>query len=250
MTKWYAIVKIWNENDHIRDTLEALEGCFDNIHVTDGAWSYYPYGHSKVYDTYQSTDGSLLTVTKIMSRMPEVSLHLVPRPWVSETQKFNFGIKMTEAQPGDYILFLDGHEIMEGDFHKQREIIEEEAWNIGKVVVYDPDNHPPRYHGNEWDRLKLYHSQWRILRYHPTLCVINKHWNFNIYQHGELDKNIPDPVHVCEHIKFQHRKRNPERDRIRDLFKHTISPFRFHEGEYVEWRTQQGLKDGQVIIPT
>lgn len=250
MVKWYVIMKIWNENDHIRQTLDALDGYFDNIFVLDGAYSYFPYKHSTQYNDFQSTDGTIEAIEKLMDRIPEIILHLkVTSPWNTQVEKMNTGIISTNAKDGDYVLFMDGHEFLEGDFPRQQILIESEQWNIGKIVIYDPDNHPPKNIKAEWNRLKEYHSQWRILRYHKNLAVINKHWNFNIHQHGELDKGVPDPVHVCEYIRFQHPKRNPERDRLRDLYKHSISPFRFDENEYIKWRDQYHIEDGHSQLP-
>ena len=249
MVKWHVILKIWNENDHIRQTLEALDSHFDNIIVLDGAFSYFPYKMSDQYNHHISTDGTIKTITKLMDRIPSIRYNVPNEPWPTQVHKMNFGIKETHASDGDYIIFLDGHEVMEGNFPKQREIIESEQWTIGKVVIYDPINHPPKHIKQEWNRLKQYHTQWRIVRYHKALAVINAHWNFNIYQHGELDKNIPEEYGIAEYIRFQHHRNNPERNRLRDLWKHSLGPFRFDENEYVSWRAQHHIEDGHGQLP-
>lgn len=246
VSKWYCLMNIWNENDHLKETLLALKGCFDKIIVLDGAWSYYPYKVSEQFNEFHSSDGSIETVLDVTFTVPEVVYMRDPKGYITEVHKMNKGIELMDMEDGDYILFLDGHEVMEGDFRKQRKIIEEEAWNIGKMVIYNPKNHPPETLKSEWERLKKYHTQWRILRYHPQLHLLNKHWNFNVYQYGYLDEKVPDTYGVCEYIKFQHLQRNKERERIRNLFKQNMSPFRWHEDDYVQWRTEQKIEDGQV----
>ena len=238
-------MKFWNENDNIREVLLSLKNQVTRIYALDGAFSYFPYKHSKIYNKPQSTDGSLESITGLMSEMPEIELISQPHPWPTQIDKMNYGIQQCHAQEEDYIFFMDGHEVMKGDFQKQQRIIEVKEWPIGKVIVYNPKTYPSDYDFTNFHR--KVNGQWRILRWHPDLKLIKKHWNFNIINTGELDKHIPKNHETCKHIRLVHMPKNPERDRLRDLYKKAIGPtFHFDERAYVEWRQANNIEDGRL----
>lgn len=246
MTKWYAIVNFWNENDNIQQVLLALKGHFTKIYALDGAYSYFPYNHSSVYNQPYSTDGSLETIKALLPEMPELELFETLRPYTRLIDKLNAGINLCPANKGDYIFHFDGHEVIHGDLALQQQMIKQEKWNVGKIAIVNPALH--RFDGFPIpEKLLKYRTQWRIFRWHNNLHLKTYHWNFNVLKWGYLDDVIPDTYGVCTVVYMDHMPKNPERDRINRLYKKDAGKFHYDEIEYVKWREEQGFADGCIV---
>lgn len=244
MGRWTIVLNVYNEVDHIADVVRSFGNKVEKILVVDGAYSYYPYKHfdQKPY----STDGTLDAVGRVMADFVDTEIEFVEvkTPWEGETAKKNHAIKNYDYEEGDYIFFVDGHEILEGDLKAQQKVIEEEEWEIGRVVVYDP---------SYWKKAELIESfhyeaqgQWRILRWHQDLHLKKKHWNF-VVQKIPLVRSIPVKSGNCKLMKLAHFKRSSKREYIRDLHKHAFGPdFHWHEEAYLAYRKLRKIEDGEI----
>jgi hypothetical protein len=241
---WTGIWNVWNEADHIFESIMSFSGVLDRAIIIDGAYKYYPYQHGieldKPYSTDKTTElaGNACGNINLDFEIVEVLLG-----WESETEKKNHGLKNFEYEEGDYVIFLDGHEVLEGDFNAQKKVIEEEEWELGRILVYDPQywTKGVAVDSYKYDPLK----QWRILRWHEDLELKRKHWNYVIGK-VPLIKALPTKRGDCELAKLAHMTRNPERELIRNLHKSSFGPYKWDEDAYIAWRNHHNVEDGQV----
>ncbi len=241
---WTGIWNVWNEADHLFDSMISFKGTLDRVIVIDGAYKYYPYGHGAKMDKVHSTDNTIEIAGNAAGNLG-VNFEIVDviGGWESETAKKNHGLTEFDYEEGDYVIFLDGHEILEGDFNAQKEIIETEEWEIGRILVYDPQywTKGVAVDSYKYDPLK----QWRILRWHEGLELRRKHWNYVINK-LPLIKAIPVKRGDCELAKLAHMTRKPEREMIRDLHKESFGPYKWDEDSYIAWRRLHGIENGKV----
>lgn len=254
---WKAVFKVWNEADHFIEALSAVYGLVEQIIVIDGAYRYFPYNESETYNAPHSTDGTLEIARKLGEYLPATErkseIIIVSRPgipWDCETQMINHVFR-NFGKKGDYFFMIDGHEILEGDFPTQREIITTEKWRMGKVIVYRPTNTqmniPIEQYANDWEKISR-RSQFRILKWHPKLMLFRRHWNYVLEQTGQLDKLSHDhrKYKVPRLIRLRHMTRNKERERINMLHKRGLSRFKGDEINLLKWRRKEKVKDGYI----
>lgn len=250
MGRWAIILNVYNEIDHVQDVVRSFGNKVEYIIVMDGAYSYYPYKLHPLHDKPYSTDGTIDAVGKIMQDFEHTDIEIVSvrEPWLSEVTKKNAAIKNYPLQEGDYYFFVDGHEILEGDIDKQKKIIEEEEWEIGGIIVYNPDY---------VKKAEIVYSftyrpwvQWRIFRWSEDLHLEKRHWNFFAkgvsLDRAAKQKSPAVKMGHCEHIKLAHFKRNTAREAIRDLHKKEFGKFDHVEPSYLSYRRREGLEDGEV----
>jgi len=238
-------LNIFNEADHLEGVLKALNGKVDRIILIDGAYGYYPYRHTEQYDKPYSTDGSIDIAGNLMMDFEHTELEIISTksPWESETAKKNSAMKSYPMEEGDYYLFVDGHEILEGDIEKDKKIAEEEEWEIGKILVYSVELYkkaaliPDHSYGPI--------SQFRILRWHEDLHLKKKHWNF-IMQNVPLVRSIPTKTGNFQYSSLAHFNRNSQREYIRDIHKAAFGPYGWNEETYLAHRRLAKLEDGKV----
>lgn len=233
---WRAFLRVWNESDHLSNTINALLGHIDQIIIIDGAYSYFPYKHSPTYNKPYSTDGTLDIVRSFMhNQKTEIILIENKDPIRSEIVMFNMALR-NYGKIGDYYLKLDGHDILHGDFSTQKQIIEDEQWDIGGVAVClteerNSKNIPKRY---------IPYGTQRIIKWHPRLHVRRVHWNFF----------FPYPVTIkpCKHIFFYHYKRNKEREFINDIHYAYLKKFNSDDICILQHRRTHNIPNGYVDI--
>ena len=85
-------------------SLDSVRSC-DRIVVVDGAWEQYP--HSR--PDGRSDDGTIAAVIEWMMDWDGEGFLVLPKnPWSNQREKRNFYFKF--AEPGDWILVIDGDE--------------------------------------------------------------------------------------------------------------------------------------------
>jgi len=245
-----VVLNVYNEVDHIQSVIRSFGNKVEKILVIDGAYAYYPYKHHPEHDKCYSTDGSLNAIGEIMQDFVDTEIEFVSveKPWEGEVAKKNYAIKNYPLTEGDYYFFVDGHELLEGDFATQRKVIEEEKWEIGRVIVYNPAYIKKAeiidsFHYEAW-------GQWRILQWDSELELKKRHWNFFVKgcSLDRLAKKASPAVKtgVCEHIKLAHFSRNTQREVVRDLHKKEFGKFHWIEPAYISWRKREGKEDGTI----
>lgn len=251
--KWCVITKVWNEADHIESCIKALYGVVDHVIVIDGAYRYFPYMEpNTLYEkTPNSSDGTLDIVREIISEPAEekeTEVNIINpvrlRPWRCETQMLNYAIHFCPKV--DYVIFIDGHEILQGDFERQTKIIEDEQWSLGKIVVYLPQNDrlAVPFEELDWDYARQC-THYRILKWHPKLRARQWHWNWVLEDSGQL-RGSEFTFGLCKHIRLTHLTRHRERERINQVHKRHIGKFNANEAELLKWRKKHKIPDGYV----
>lgn len=232
---WKVLMRSWNEADHIGNSIKALLGSVDQIVVVDGGWAHFPYKHSPVLNKPYSVDGTQKIVKSFIGKSStEVILKQHTTPFRSEYTGFNQYLQKM-GKGGDYIFVIDPHEIIKGDILKQREIVEEEKWDIGYMAgchttLTDSSLIPTHY---------VFYSYGRIYRWHRRLSFTRRYKIF--YATKSHDGK-------CKHIFFYHYTRNKEREFINDIFHEDFERFHNYPEVIYKYRKENNLEDGYTDL--
>ena len=152
--KIHAMLNIFNEASFIERVLRALKWC-DSIIVVDGAFMGYPVA------TINSDDGTLEIINVLKDELPQINL-------ITMKTRSNTWLKNAEAllhvPMGDYILRVDGDEVLEG----RHELLRDYMIDTNMLPLYQIDSYP----------LDLPAKHWllpRLIKHTPELKITNRH---------------------------------------------------------------------------
>ena len=160
-----ACYNIYNEKLHILDYLESVANFVDEIVIVDGAFEGYPDG------TGTSTDGSIdiihdFMLSTIGSKL-KVKLFTRDSPWpgMSKVERY-----MAEVDDGDWILRMNGDEIVESKHYNIRQALEDyvDAGSTFKLPMYQLMEYRPPL-GKHYDWIP------KLIQKTPTLKLTNQH---------------------------------------------------------------------------
>ena len=155
-----ACYSVFNEAQHLKESLKSIKDKVDFIIVVDGAYENFP--HQFPF----STDKTLAIAKKYADKVIETS-----EAWKSEILKRN---QYLIGKPGDVYLQIDGHEIWSGDLTP--------PFGNYRIKMKMTDG------WHEFFRMFKHQAGIRYERRHYELWVKNKclGQEFPVYPHGHL----------------------------------------------------------------
>lgn len=233
---WKILMRTWNEAEHIYNAINSVKRSVGQIIVLDGAYRYFPYNQSLVYNKPYSTDGTLEIVKKLQEELGErLILFEHKQPFACEYQIM--GKMLRECgEDGDFLVLLDGHELMGGNFLKQMANFEQREGDIGDMSIcytklHDSSILPEKYYPV---------SGKRILRWHSRIHLRKTHFNFFYPYHPKILK--------CYFAFIYHYKRNKEREFLNEIHREHLKRFFYDEVKILRHRRKHKIPNGYVDI--
>jgi len=233
---WKILMRSWNEADHIRNGIESIPSCIDEIIISDGAYRYYPYNMSPVYTKPYSTDGTLDIVKGLQEKMGD-RLVLLEHTIPFASEYINMGkILRDHGKEGDYFVLLDPHEIITGNLQSTLSLMEHGRYDIGDTVIRLTNNRDSTIRPDDYFPT----ASRRILRWHPRIRLQRTHKDFY----------YPEPPKVlkCFDVAIYHYKRNDEREFMNSIHREQLKKFFVDEIKLLQYRRKHKILDGYVDI--
>ena len=152
--KIHAMLIIYNEAQFIGQTIKAVDWC-DQVVIMDGGYQGFPNAQP------QSTDGTIEIIRNLQQKQDNIkylTLDKLSNRWLKEAEA------MKHIPIGDYILRLDGDEVLEG----RHELLRDYMIDTNLLPLYQIDSYPPDHPEKHWFLA-------RLTRHTPELKLTQRH---------------------------------------------------------------------------
>ncbi len=172
-----AVYQIYNEAQFLKESLESVRWC-DKIVIIDGAYEGFPY----TGESAMSSDGTIEIIQEFMKScianesdeiwlgtMPRVILITKDTPWVGNSKVERY---LQEVDDDDYILRMNGDEIVEFPYVDDRLALEAYIEETTKLPLYTVHTYRPSSNNSKYDWMP------RLVKKTPDLHISGKHLVF------------------------------------------------------------------------